>query len=182
MRKSSWLIILLFAATGAPKARADSYAATFTCSAASVCNAQITPTAPDVTFPSPEINETWTDSETVFVSTLILSPLDSPTDAYSWINTTFPDPGSIALLDFTMQITDLTTDTSEMMSGATIANPDDSGQGVSDFGNLTFTHITPTGKSPATTPEPNSFFLMLTGIGLVFVMQKRIRQGLPQAH
>ena len=30
-------------------------------------------------------------------------------------------------------------------------------------------------------PEPSSFALMLLGVGLVFVMRKRIGQGLPQA-
>jgi len=32
-----------------------------------------------------------------------------------------------------------------------------------------------------TAPEPSSYALMLLGVGLVFVMRKRIGQGLPQA-
>jgi hypothetical protein len=58
MRKSlrSIPVLLLIGALGAPYAHADEYTATFTCSSAP-CD---TPTAPDVSFPSPtSINVTW---------------------------------------------------------------------------------------------------------------------------
>jgi len=44
-----------------------------------------------------------------------------------------------------------------------------------ESGTLTFTQGTPA------MPEPGTVALMLVGVGLVFVIRKRIARGLPQA-
>src|SRR5260370_7616415 len=87
MRKSLWIVpvLLLIAFLGAPSAHADSYTPNFTCTG--TC-AVAPPTAPDVSFPSPAIMETW------FVVGVYIPPIsltlpatDSPTDTYTWSNT-----------------------------------------------------------------------------------------------
>src|SRR5260370_42548987 len=164
MRKSLWIVpvLLLIAFLGAPSAHADSYTPNFTCTG--TC-AVAPPTAPDVSFPSPAIMETW------FVVGVYIPPIalalpatDSPTDTYTWSNTNdilaTPPFVSLTITDITTGAVTSVTETYNVSFAR-----------FTDSGNLTFTAV----------PEPGTVSLILIGIGLVFVMRKRIAWGLRQA-
>lgn len=157
MRKSLWIIlIVLFAAIGAPNARADSFAASFTCTSIT-CG--ILPTASDVSFPTPTtINITFAGEVSISFD---LPSADSFHDSYSWAEVAV----SSATPLFT--IWDHTTGTIQStllplctVCGITYSPP--------ESGALAFTAV------PVVTPEPSSVALILAGVGLVFVMRKRI--------
>jgi hypothetical protein len=98
--------------------------------------------------------------------TIGLASGDQPTDTYTF--TAFTDFG----LPFPNQTFDIVDQTNQMGSGQTIDTPL-GGSVQEDDGALAF--------APVAAPEPSSVALMLLGVGLVFVMRKRIGQGLPQA-
>ena len=157
MRKSLWIILLLmFVTSVAPNAHADSYTPTFTCTGPCVS----VPTAPDVSFPSPTtITETWD----TYVAAISLPSQDTYSDDYVWTNTSSSLNGQeLIIMDNTNGIEAI-----GFLSIPTISVP------IEDIGTLSF--------APVATPEPSSIALMLTGVGLVFVMRKRIGQALPQA-
>ena len=52
---------------------------------------------------------------------------------------------------------------------------------ITDLGRASATGLFAFGTFAVSTPEPGTFGLMLLGVGLVFVMRKRIGQRLPQA-
>lgn len=149
MRKSLWIapVLLLFAAIGAPNAHADSYTPTFTCTG----TCAYLPTAPDVSFPAPVTVDVTYDS-TLFVITLASG--DSPSDAYDW---TAYESGVLPV-DF--GIDDTTTGDVESV-GVMSKSPT-----LAEEGTLTFA-----------APEPGSFALMLVGVGIVFLMRKRMCQN-----
>lgn len=165
MRKSLWIVplLLLFAAFVASNARADMYTPVFTCSG--TCTVA-PPTAPDVSFPSPAISETWFVVG-VYVPpiSLILPAADSPTDTYTWSNTNdilaTPPFVSLTITDMTTGAVTSITETYNVSFAR-----------FTDSGNLTFTLV----------PEPGTVSLMLSGIGLVLVMRKRIAEGLPKVN
>jgi hypothetical protein len=165
MRKPLWIIVpALFVAIGALNARADSYTATFACSGPCAGG---TPTAPDVSFPGPtSITETWDG----LVATFFLPSQFNPTDTYVWCFTlatlqnncgglTIFKP--LVIVDTTLNIGDIPVSVSGSITTGFLAAS----------GSLTF----------AAVPEPSFLALMLAGVGLVFVMRKRISQSLPQA-
>jgi hypothetical protein len=164
MRKALWMILtLLLGAIVAPCVRADSV--TFTCTADCPTGVAV-PTAPNVTFPSPELVISF-DNQTL---DLTLPSYDLDSDSYTW----FTSNNEFIISD--------TSQTTHFDLGADVA--DDSGGNdpgdvvVEDMtGNLSFNNTTP----PVPTPEPRTVTLMLVGIGLVLVMRKRIARGFPQA-
>jgi hypothetical protein len=162
MRKLLWIMLALVVAGSAPVAHADSFAPSFSPSGVVDCPSCAiagTPTAPDVTFPSPTLNIT----DQVVGFSVKLLPSSLPGDSYSW-STSIDFFGSSA----TMTIVDITQNTSvsdtESLCFCTFVN---------EFGSLTFT--------PVAAPEPSSVALMLLGIGMVFLLRKRIGLRLPQA-
>ena len=111
---------------------------------------------------------------------LVLASPDLPTDTYIWIacpptettqcvtSTPLP-PGWIANTNI-FQIYDIDNSLSSFVSLATCPSCEST---TFESGTLTFT--------PEAAPEPSSVALLLLGVGLVFVMRKRIGQRLPHA-
>lgn len=163
MRKSSWIILLLFVAIGAPTAHADSYSATFTCTG--VCYGYV-PTAPDVTFPTPNFTTITYDGDVMYDLT-ISNSFALPTDTYYWVAQVGVNPSMPDTLD--MCVEDVTLATYCFYStiiGLSGALPQQ------ESGSLVF--------SAVATPEPSSVAFMLGGIGFVLVMRKRAAQDHPQ--
>jgi hypothetical protein len=167
MRKAILFLTAVLAFV-APRALADTV--TFTCTRDNNNPAPgqpclvPTPTAPNVTFPTPTLDITW-NSQTVDL-TLLAGWLD--TDSYSWLasnnaffifdNSVTSGPGSVSSPVITM------------------LPPDPSGFGLSETGDLSFKP----GGGGVPMPEPGSSVLLLLGIGIALVMRKRIGQRLPQ--
>jgi hypothetical protein len=162
MQKALWIIpaLFLYAASGAPAAHADTYTPTFSCTG--TCTS--VPSAPNVTFNShTEITVTWDD---VPFLPLGLPVNFAPTDTYSWQGLVATGAeGHMAEFD----IVDITLESfaglSQVIEGNSPMTP--------DVGVLTFTAVS--------TPEPSTVGLMLLGIGIMLVMQKRFAKGLHQA-
>ena len=172
MRKSLWAILaVLWGAIGAPNAYADSFTAIFTCSPGPCVS---TPTATALFVPGTLTIENFTVFATTFPP--FSSSIPQPTDTFTWLaySTDPSNPLLTPLVGFLF--TDLTK------GGAGLGTND-----LVDFlscgrhptnctlegGALTFV--------PVAAPELSSVGLMLTGIGLLLVMRKRIAQGLHQA-
>jgi hypothetical protein len=163
MQKTLWIMLALVVAGGAPVAHADSFAPLFSPSGVvdcPTCGIAGTPTAPDVTFPSPTLS--ITDQGIGF--SVMLPPSSLPGDSYSWSTSIAGFFGSEA----TMTIVDTTRNTSVSdtvgLCFCTFEN---------EFGSLKFT--------PVTAPEPSSLALIPLGLGALLIMRKRIGQRLPQA-
>jgi len=152
MRKSIWILVLAAAALCVPTARADGFDASFTCTNSCID----VPTDPLVIFPSPTIPISFF-SQTF---TITLNSLDAPTDHYQWsvvLN------GSV----WSLLITDLTRGTSNGSSWFSWgSNPAPYGSGDMNFDSVS---------------EPSSISLLLLGLGMLLVVQKFVRRGLPQA-
>jgi hypothetical protein len=157
MRKAMWVILtLVLGAIAVPCAHADGV--TFTCVPTVFVPCVAAPTAPNVTFPTPTtLVITW-DGQT-FDITLPSGWLDTNTFIWFASNDQF-----------------IITDTSLGLSPPAEATINTNSPDVNDeSGTLTFTQGTPA------MPEPGTVALMLVGVGLVFVIRKRIARGLPQA-
>ena len=131
---------------------------TFTCLVTCVS----TPTAPDVSFPPNVITETWAG----LTLTVTLDPGDKPTDDYRW----------------TDNITDEELHVEDFLSFVIVDTTNNVQSGNSIFLGPQPKHFTDTGLlSFSSMPEPSSLALMLLGIGLVFLVGKRVGPGLSRA-
>ena len=164
MRKSLWIILAVLAvAVSAPNAHADSFTYTYTDTVGddfSWTTAAISAVTMQTTVPAADLTASSTSGPTAgcVTSTVIL------------------DSGGFG-----------STDT--FFSGCStngIANAD--GFALADystpgtyFGVGLGTMVVTAAVTAVATPEPSSYALMLLGVGLVFVMRKRVGQRLPQA-
>jgi hypothetical protein len=161
MRKSVWIMLaVLLVAIGAPNARADAFTPVFTTNGCSgTC---LLPTAPDVTFPSPTtMDVTFGNTSDGTITSVAIPSGDAAGDAYSWSAQNVLTSVSFILSDVTNAGTTFSCNGFVDRTGAL------------SCGTLTF--------SAVTAPEPSSAALMLLGVGVLFVLRKRIGQGLPQA-
>jgi hypothetical protein len=167
MRKTFWIFPVVFVvAIGVSSAQAaTTFTPVFTCPSGCVD----TPTAQDVSFPSPSIFEQWANVGDV----IFLAAGDQPSDTYTWINSIIPDPNP-ALGDYVLSITDVTTGDSPFASGtAGVGGPIFTGFG--DSGTLTFS---PSGGTTPGVPEPSTWAMMLVGfLGLGFAFRQSRRMG-----
>ena len=152
MRKTFWVVGLLLVVAVAPAARADSFDASFTCTAACAS----VPTDPVVWFPSPIIPISFYSK----TFTVTLNSGDSPTDKYTW------GIGSNSS-NWYFQINDVTTGWSD--SGPSFGfdqwNPAPFGSGC-----VNFDHVL--------APEPYSGALLLLGIACILLVRRRMRHRL----
>lgn len=159
MTKHLWIILaILFAATGAPSALADSYTATFTCTG--TCELPL-PTAAPLIFPvTSELLETW-DGITLAIPT---NSADLPTDSFTWANTVTAlgsDEDEVVLM-----ITDADTGGSIFPSGGSAGDEIPGNVSFTDTGTFSFTTVA--------TPEPSSVALLIAGVGFLLVLRKLI--------
>jgi hypothetical protein len=148
VKKSLQIIALLFVVIGTPNAHATPSKVTFTC--AGLC-AGGTPTAPDVSFPSPTtITETWDG----FTLTFTLAAPDSPKDMYIFANAAGPDSPSTYF--YLSQIIDLTNGN---ISGLFAQNQSLPTAAITDFGTVSFT------------PEPSTWIYAITGVGFLLLIK-----------
>jgi hypothetical protein len=152
MRKAMLFLTVVLALV-APNAHADSFEPFFTTmGCVGVC---ALPTASDVVFPAPTTMDVTFDGVSAAVS---IPSGDESTDNYVWFASVVGSSLNFLLID--------------------TVGPGfpDGCQGYTGCGTLGFAPV-----STTTMPEPSSVALMLVGVGLVFVMRKRMGQGLPQA-
>jgi hypothetical protein len=175
MRKTIWIVpaFMLFSAIGTPTAHAGAiYTISFTgTNAPSVVGSDLVtydPTAMDFTTPSIDILYSGTDYPLgLFLPQLVTSPTN---DTFSWsagTNCTGP-PLPICGSSF-ISVNDQTTDQGLYAFLILLGGDIPSGEGT-----VTFT---------AATPEPSTYILMLSGIGLLGLMlvkRKPIARGFPQ--
>jgi hypothetical protein len=167
MRKTFWIFAVVFILTiGVSSAQA---ATTFTPSFTCLGGCMSTPTAPDVSFPSPVIFETWGNVSDPFGIGLL--PGDLPSDTYTWSNTImFPGVEGPQVADWTLSITDVTTGDSYGAVGM-VGIGDPLFMGFSDSGTLTFS---PSGGTTPAVPEPSTWAMLLLGFaGLGFAAYLR---------
>ena len=169
--------LVLSAMISAPNARADSYAATFTCYPGpplqgpfSGCPLGTVPTAPDVLFPAPTtIDVTIGASVVGTIFDVSLANGDSPTDSYSYyfgFGGPNPGPGPVYVGSLTVQ--DLTTGLSSTTTEPMQVDTDNFYGGTLSFS-----------PASAATPEPAPLILMALGAGLIFFIRKRFTMRVP---
>ena len=159
------VLCLVFALSfAAPNAHADSFTPTFTCTQAGGCT--FLPTAPDVSFPSPAIMlVSW---DTFLFSFNFANTGAAPTDGFTWTATY--DPSTLtATFDVTDPVAVLKNQVQQLQSQTNQLT------GAGGRGALSFS------AAATPIPEPSSLVLMLSGVGLVFVMRKRWASGLQSA-
>lgn len=141
----------LILAIGAPSVWANDFTPVFNCTGCAAI-----PTSPAVSFPSPNLIESWGPGPNVQGS-FTLASNDSPGDTYTWSNIIIPDQTGLA--DDSLTITDVTTGDIESVSG-TVGVDFLFDTSIADSGTLTFTPI-----GTSATPEPGTLGLVLVGIG-----------------
>jgi hypothetical protein len=168
MRKSSWIfLVVLFMAIGAPNAHADSF--DFTVTGATSGSGTLTTNPPSGgTFLVTGITGVFGDPS-LGNSSPITSLVAPGTGPFS--NTNLIPLDASGLSFFTENNTEWTI----LFSDEFIVNEIE----MTITGPIEDT-LTPITFTVVATPEPSSVALMLAGIGLVFVMRKRIGQSLPQ--
>ena len=151
---------MLLVVIAAPSAHADSFAPIFTTNGCTgTC---LLPTALDVTFPSPTtMDVTFGHFGGGTITSVAIPSGDAAGDVYSWSAQELATSVSFILSDVTNGGTTFSCDGFVDRTGAL------------SCGTLSFAAVT--------APEPSSATLMLVGVGLAFVMRKRIGQRLPQA-
>jgi hypothetical protein len=150
VKKSLWIIALLFVVIGTPNAHATPYKVTFACACAGG-----TPTAPDVSFPSPTITETWDG----FTFTFHLAAPDSPNDMYTFANAAGSDSASTYF--YLSEIIDLTNGN---QNGLFAQNQSLPTAAITDVGTLSF-------SVPSPTPEPSTWIYAFTGVGFLLLIK-----------
>ncbi len=151
MRKAFWIILaVLFLAVRVPNLNADTYDVNFTCTATDC----VAPTAPPVSFPSPTLDVTYPGLSTPFAVSLSLVPTWAPGDSYTWYEreTGGPPYFYTFTLEDNSKLSEIFVDQEYASSQPDVLN---------DQGAVTFTVVT---------PEPATFFLMLTGVVLLGLM------------
>jgi hypothetical protein len=166
MRKATWILALGFIVAVAPSAWADDFTPTFSL-------ADVT-SGGNVSFPSPSISETWSNSEANVGDFITLASIDNPGDVYTWSNTLSPDADP-NLADYTLSITDVTTGDTQLAIGMVGIGDPLFESTLSEDGTLTFT---PVGTGTAPTPEPGTLGLVFAGVGGLLAARKR-RATLP---
>jgi hypothetical protein len=165
MRRAFWILAVgLILTIGVTSAQADTFTPTFTCTG--TCAA--TPTAGDVSFPSPSIFETWDNGVASIADILEMAAGDNPSDTYTWTNTLLPGVEGPGFADFSISITDVTTGDSESTAGTVGVGDPLFSSSLTDSGTLTFTSSG--GTTPA--PEPSTVGLLLAGIGALIATRK----------
>jgi hypothetical protein len=203
MRKSLWIILAaMVVAVGAPYASADSitptldsgspsgagplYTWTYTiavdsnealspsvnsgCNPATPCPAGSFFTLYDIPgLSSPSAPANWGSTiQLTGITPSFVSVADSATlENLTFFYTGPAAPGPLTTDGFSFESTSNQVGTIQYAFSATSNGAGDSGKGLV--------------AGPTTVPEPSSVALMLLGVGLVFVMRKRIGQRLPQA-
>jgi hypothetical protein len=161
------ILVVLLTSIGASNASADSSTVTFQCTG--TCDSIPIATNNPVSFPFPTIDVRW---EGIEFDLTFNNPGEAASDTYIWngfLNDYQPFPGNPTYpveLIFIIFDSDTMNFAMSRFNGAFegAVRPE-----VADAGTVAFT------------PEPSSLALMLAGVWLVFVMRKRIGQGLPQA-
>jgi hypothetical protein len=171
MRKSLLItiVLLLFAALGAPNAYAQTYSPIFTCTG--ICGSL--PTATDVSFPSPtSITVTWES----MIYTLALPSPDQANNYYVWTTYLFPTNtnlyppciGNVLLTCSQLDISDanngITNYVNEQVCASCVFTAPAYQTGEIIIG------------TPVITPEPGTSGLMFLAMGLMIVMRKVIAQ------
>ena len=161
MRKSLWIMLAaLVVAIGAPRAHADSvYAISFSGDASVVGSNLLDYNSTSMEFTTPSL-EVMFDGFTITLATTSTSGV-SPNDPFTW-----------AIGGGGCDCFAAITDVSPFVFFPIYLGSVPQAVGFNG-GSVTFTAVT--------APEPSSIALMLLGVGLVFVMRKRIGHGLPQA-
>ena len=162
MRKSLWITLaVLLVAIGAPLAHADSFTYTYTDTddGISWTTAAISAVTMETTVPSADLTASSNSGITAgcVTSSVVLDLQGSGGTATFFSGCNFSAIGSgdgFALTDYS--------------TPGTYVSPN-------------FAHDTLVVTAAVAAPEPSSVALMLLGVGLVFVMRKRVGQGLPQA-
>jgi hypothetical protein len=166
MRKSSWIILVLslFAAIGAPGARADSFTYSYTWSSASAgmsfTTAPIAGVTMDTTVPAADLTAaTNSGSWAGCATTSVRLDVGGQGSTEAHLNGSACGVLTVDIFDSYAQF-DYTTP-----------------------GTYTdaFTKSTLVVTDVSAVPEPSSVAFMLVGIGFILVMRKRIAKGLPQA-
>jgi hypothetical protein len=157
MRKSLWIILtVLLVVIAVPNAYGDAFTPVFTTVGCSgTC---LLPTADDVTFTLFGTIDVTFDGVPFTLVTLGL-----PSDTYTWAGSVSTGNVGFVIFDVSQGAPPITC------FGSATASL------VASCGGLTFAAVA------VGTPEPSSAGLMLLGVGLVFVMRKRIGHGLPRA-
>lgn len=165
MRGTLWILVVgLIVAFGVSSAQADTFTPTFTCTGSCAS----TPTAGDVSFPSPSIDEKWDNGVANIGVILGLAAGDNPSDTYTWTNQLLPGVEGAGLAEFSILITDVTTGDSESAVGTIGVGDPLFTTSLTDSGTLTFTSSG--GTTPA--PEPSTVGLLLAGIGILLATRK----------
>jgi hypothetical protein len=144
--KCAVVVVALLVVGRAPVAHADSFSVTFECLG---CGVALTPTAPDVMFPSPTLNISWQG----FDFTIVFPSAWQPGDQYSWGSSHTLGMGNISVANLTLG--------GSVDSNAVVV-PNTFGL---NSGLVTFT--------PVGAPEPSSLALLPLGLGALLLMRKR---------
>jgi hypothetical protein len=166
MRKSLWIMLatLLVAVTG-PISHADSFTYTYTSTdfGLSWTTAAISAITMETTVPAADLTAASTSGGFLAACRITSVVLDDSSVGNGNTQTNF-SPGGACF-----------TASAFSFDGFALADYSTRGTYLSQQGNTLVV------TAAVAAPEPSSVALMLAGIGLVFVMRKRIGQGLPQA-
>jgi hypothetical protein len=169
MRKSLWIILtVLLVAIAAPSALANSCTYTYTQVDLGITDFTWTTNA----IPCVTSTDTFLPASSLASSSVNPSYVPTPISAVG-LDVGFPAGGIETDFGISGGVADGSWTLSEYSTTGTYAE--------SFFAGEETLTLTVAATPVAATPEPSSVALMLLGVGLVFVMRKRIGQGLPQA-